>query len=91
MACGVTYHNIALENARKRQCVARLLELKPKSDLAAREEGQLENRGLGPVVIEPRSHLSHDGPQVCAWAANLNNVHARLPAERALALNLVGI
>ena len=41
MACGVAYHNIALENARKHQGIARVLELKPKSDLAARKEGQL--------------------------------------------------
>jgi hypothetical protein len=63
------------ENTGEAGCIAAVSELQTKPDLAARKEGQLEQFGLDPMVVEPGPHLSHGGAKLGAAAPDLDNVH----------------
>jgi|SRR5713101_3774156 len=76
MLSGIAQH-IPIENTCEGEGIARVPELKPEPKLAAGQEGHLEEARLDFVVIGPSSHFGHDGAQLGARSANLNNVHGR--------------
>jgi hypothetical protein len=57
-------------------CLARIFEVETETTLPVREKGDLEQRRLYRLVVEPGSHLGYRGGQVGVRPMNLNNVHA---------------